>query len=360
MNRRAFLAATGAACSAALAGCASLTGDADDASDPVEPLDSSELPDGAYVPRHTDPMEMLGMQMDDGVHVMLSYTSPHHFYTVTGDRTNQAEVGDADAVHLMVSAWDGDTGLVPSDVEPTVTAYRDGEDLGEVTPWSMLSQPMGFHFGDNVAYDEGGEYTFEVSFSATSATAPSDLAERFASRTVEFVSEFDPASTEDLETSWNEDSYGDAGALEPMSMEMGETTMQTPQLPPIEELPGDPPEAQHTDDVALTVATADPADLGADHDAERHLVVPTRTRYNRYPVPNASLAATVTRDGEAVADVDLSEGVHGDYGHYYGAGVPALQSGDEVEVRVETPSQVARHSGYERAFLDHEPVTFTL
>lgn len=357
MHRRRFVAAVGAAGASVLAGCSS---QADDDGPPVEPVSRSELPEGAYVPRHVDPMEMVGMTMDDGVHVMLSYTTPHEFWTVTGERTNQAEVQDADAMHLMVSAWDGETGLVPPDVEPTITAVRDGESLPEVAPWPMLSQPMGFHFGDNVTYDEAGEYRFEVSFSATSATAPTELAERFEARTVEFTADLDPSDADDLEPTWNEDDYAEAGAVEPMSMEMDGMSMQTPQQPPVESLPGDPPAIQHTDDVALTVATADPAVVGADHDEAQHLVVPARTRYNRYPVPNVDLSATVTRDGESVADVELSEGVHGDYGHYYGAGVPALEAGDEVEVAVETPSQATRHEGYERAFLSHEPVTFTL
>jgi len=47
-------------------------------------------------------------------------------------------------------------------------------------------------------------------------------------------------------------------------------------------------------------------------------------------------------------------------GHYYGAGSPALQTGDTVEIEFTTPPQLARHRGYEQAFLALDQLTFTL
>jgi arylsulfatase A-like enzyme len=40
--------------------------------------------------------------------------------------------------------------------------------------------------------------------------------------------------------------------------------------------------------------------------------------------------------------------------------VDHLHSGDEIELTVTTPPQVARHEGYETAFLNMDTMTFTV
>lgn len=44
-------------------------------------------------------------------------------------------------------------------------------------------------------------------------------------------------------------------------------------------------------------------------------------------------------------------GLAGCTGYHYEAGVEGVESGDELEVSVETPPQVARHEGCETAFI---------
>jgi arylsulfatase A-like enzyme len=49
-------------------------------------------------------------------------------------------------------------------------------------------------------------------------------------------------------------------------------------------------------------------------------------------------------------------------GYHYGAalGDTAVESGDDLTLEVPTPPQVARHEGYETAFVDMAPVEVSL
>jgi len=48
-------------------------------------------------------------------------------------------------------------------------------------------------------------------------------------------------------------------------------------------------------------------------------------------------------------------------GYHYGAALPeSLASGDELTLTVDTPPQLARHEGYERAFLQMDPAAITV
>jgi hypothetical protein len=40
--------------------------------------------------------------------------------------------------------------------------------------------------------------------------------------------------------------------------------------------------------------------------------------------------------------------------------LPAAQSGDEIEMQIDSPPQAARHQGYETAFLDMPAVTVSV
>lgn len=52
---------------------------------------------------------------------------------------------------------------------------------------------------------------------------------------------------------------------------------------------------------------------------------------------------------------ELTQTLDSELGHHYG--VPAaLSPGAELEIRIETPPQVARHRGYDTAFLDMPPL----
>lgn len=354
-SRRELLAGLGVATAASLAGCAGgLVGDGGSPAPPSPAGDADS--DGAYVPTHRDGMRMIGMQRDGRLVATLSYTVPHEFFLVTGTRTNQATVAGDDTMHLMVQVMDAETDAVAPQVEPTIEMTRDGEPVGSNQPWPMLSQSMGYHFGDNVAASGEGSWRFDVRVNAATSVLSPGLAEVFTKRTFTFEREFAPEDAAGL--GFEDAGYraGEAGVLAPMSMEM----MTVPQQPRFDSLPIDVTEPGLTDDVTAAVGVHDdPASLGFEG-GESALVVSTQTRYNRYQLGFMGLRATVTRDGEEVFAGDLRSAVDGELGHYYGAATPPLEAGDVVEVEFVTPPQVARHIGYETAFLQLEPLTFTL
>jgi hypothetical protein len=47
-------------------------------------------------------------------------------------------------------------------------------------------------------------------------------------------------------------------------------------------------------------------------------------------------------------------------GYHYGAPIRGLASADRLTLSVTTPPQVARHEGYETAFLDLSPASLSL
>jgi hypothetical protein len=91
-----------------------------------------------------------------------------------------------------------------------------------------------------------------------------------------------------------------------------------------------------------------------------YLAVSARTPYNRMVIPAMGLEGTLTRDGETVFDGTLQRTLDPDLRYHYGATVEGVESGDELELRVTTPPQVARHEGYETAFVEMPATTLTL
>lgn len=313
-------------------------------------------PEGAYIPEHMDMMKMIGMETAERLMVSLSYTRPHEFFLVTGTRTNNVEIQTSDTMHLMTMVHDMQTGAIAPQVEPTITVSRDGDELVSNQPWPMLSQPMGFHFGDNVAVSGQAAYRFDVTVNAAQSVLPDELGDVFTKQSITFEAEFDPASASELGQKHTGDEAGTAGALPPMEMD----GMSIPQQPAYDEFPIELTGPQYTDDLGVAVGTHDdPTSLGFT-DGEIALVAATQTKYNRYPLGFMGVEATVTRDGDEVFADELSSAVDGELGHYYGAGTPALEVGDTVDLEFTTPPQVARHRGYERAFLELDTLTFTL
>jgi hypothetical protein len=351
MNRRQYLAVLGAGTLTGLAGCEMqpLGGDQDT---PTEGATS-----GIYRPTHRDEMQMLGRTSgsSDRLRVALSATIPHEFWLVTGQRTNRSEIRDEATMHLMASVWDRETGFVAPSVSPSITIFRDDEQVGSLTPWSMLSQPMGLHYGDNVAISGSGEYRFEVSVNGATEELSGGLGDVFQSDSVTITNSFDPETIGSLGTISAENS-GEPGAISPMQMEMITITQQLSYSDSA--LPFTEP--QQGSDIRTAVALAPSSDVDAFTDSDQALLVAPQTRYNRFPVPLMGVDVTVTRDGSTVFDGELSPGIHPDVGHYYGAGVSDIQSGDEITVSYTTPPQFARHVGYEVAFFELEDQTFTL
>lgn len=98
---------------------------------------------------------------------------------------------------------------------------------------------------------------------------------------------------------------------------------------------------------------------GTEDGAKRLAVFP-RTPYNRIVLPFMSLSATVVRDGQQVFDGLLKQTLDPDVGYHYSATVDGIQPGDDVVISVNTPPQIARHDGYETAFIDMQPVRITV
>jgi hypothetical protein len=83
-----------------------------------------------------------------------------------------------------------------------------------------------------------------------------------------------------------------------------------------------------------------------------YFYISARTPHNGIVLPMMGLDATLRRDGDAVWESTLPSGLDPNLGYHYGASVPGVREGDEVTITTTVPPQVARHDGYETAFLE--------
>jgi len=378
MHRRRFLAAGAAAASAGLAGCRSLFQTRSARSPPLV----SDRPDAVYVPSHVEGMEMVGTAAAGDFRVSLTYSYPHRFWLVSGDGTNQVEIEGSDSLHLMTTVWDPETGTVLPHGSVTTTITRDGESLTSgKSLWPMLSQNMGVHAGDNLALDGDGTYEVEVTVPPLPTRRAGALRDRFGElASTTFSLEFSQSTLEGISYETLSDRQGERDALDPMEMEM----MPVSATPPPGELPGalvgegtsgdarfvvsrldSPPAgvgAEGGESTATETATDDSGggSSGPDAGGERsYLAVSMRTPYNGYPIPQASLSATVDRGGTTVSDGSLTPTVDPDLGYHYGA-VADVESGDDLTLSVDAIPQIARHEGYETAFLAFDELSMTV
>ena len=351
-TRRAFLAAVGAAGVAGLAGCAGFELQSSNREPPLV----ENRPDAVYLPTHTEGMAMAGMRSDGDYSCALTYSFPHRFWTVSGNETTRVEVEDG-ALHLMPVVWHSKTGIVPSDVNPTVSISRDGDSVVDgLSPWTMLSQQMGFHFGDNVGLPEQGEYVITVSVGEPGSRRTGALAEAGPAE-FEFTLDYQRSELRELPfTDTPEARQGTLGAAPPMEMEM----VPLMRAPAVDDLPGSVRGTTESGDASLAVTTLNDATPFGGDEGQAYLAVSPRTPYNRFPLPLMALSATLTRGGETVFDGYLDEWIDADLGIHYGAAVDGVESGDELAISVDTPPLVSRHEGYETAFLNMPEATLTL
>ena len=352
-SRRAFLAGVGATGVGGLAGCLGFELE----SSSLEPSLVENRPDAVYVPTHTEGMAMGEMGSDGGYSCALTYSYPHRFWTVTGSDTTQVEVGSDDALHLMPVVWHSETGVIPSDVSPRVDVTRDGESVVDgLNPWPMLAQQMGYHFGDNIEIPEAGEYTVTVSVGAGGDRRTGPLADTAAAE-FEFTLDYQPSELRDLPfEDIAEARQGTLGAAEPMQMDM----VPTMQAPTADDLPGTVRGTTESGDAQFVVTTLDDATRFGGKEGQQYVAVSPRTPYNRFPLPQMSLSATLSRDGETRFDGYLNEWLDPDLGIHYGAVVEGVAVDDELTIAVDSPPQISRHEGYETAFLGMPDTTLTL
>lgn len=371
MNRRRFLhSATGAA-AVGLAGClGDGGGDATDTAAPdtgstpgptrsptdgPTPTSTPDGPSGVYVQSFRETMVTPGTATAGDYRFALLVAVPHRFWTVNLDERSVTEI-EEDDVHLMATVWDPETRTVLPNSNLSVEVTRDGELVTQEVIYRMLSQRMGFHYGANFPLDGDGAYTARLSVGGVSARKTGAFEGRFedgATAAVEF--EWSKRVREQLKTE-QLDQAGQRGALRPM--EMGEAPQ--PRAPKPAAFPGRVLGTGRSDDAKLVTVQLPAAEAGRFTDGRPYLAVSARTPFNRLVLPAMALSASVARDGEPVFERSLEPTLDPELGHHYGAPLPEpVRSGDEVTLRVGTPPQLARHEGYERAFLEMEPATVT-
>jgi hypothetical protein len=380
LSRR-LLLASGAAAAGALAGC---LGDGDPSSpEPVEGSNAPTLPavedppDAVYLPTHRESMEHLEPVEAGEYAVTPMLTYPHTFWLVTGAEREEV-TPQSTGVHLMATVWDADTGsVIPVDTGAGMRVLRDGDLVDQRAPWPMISQTMGFHFGDNVPLPEQGTYTVEFDLTplgGDTVRKTGEFADRFTEpRTVRFEFEFDQEFQESVVNGveyLDEDRWGEPGALDPMAgmggmddnggdsggMDDGgeddgnggmEMSMPFSDLQPADAYPGEDLGTPTSGDATFVVRYLEETRLSED---SGYLLVSPRTPYNRVPLADMALSVEGALEGELVQTLDS------ELGHHYGI-AGDLASGEQLDLVVESPPQVARHRGYETAFLEMPPMT---
>ncbi|MBB6645368.1 DUF7350 domain-containing protein [Halobellus ruber] len=338
MNRREVLAGAGTAAITSLAGCGGVSG-----------LFARPTPEGVYVPDHVEGMEMVGTATLGDVRVGLTYSYPHRFWTVERDGdgygTSRVDIADDDTVHLMAVPWDPETELVLPNTGLSVAIRTQGELVSQEVIYPMLSQRMGFHYGANFPLDGDGTYEVTVSVGGLSIPRYGGYEGRFdgaAEATIPF--EFSADALSAIPYRQLDERRFQPGAVDPMSMDAVPTGVAPDPLPGSQLGRGTSGDAVFLG----SVVTADR--FGPDP----YLAVSARTPYNGLVIPGAGLSASVEGSGP----VRLDAAIDPELGFHYGRAVPGLTPASDVEVAVDVPPQVARHVGYETAFL--EMPSFTL
>ncbi len=357
-RRRPFLRTVVAAGHLALAGCLNgrdgqepepSSGDGDPETDPLPFPEIEDPPDAVYLPTHREEMRTLDPVFagEYGLTPMLTY--PHPFWTVAGSVERTDPTAEED-VHLMVTVWDRETEtVVPIGAGTSLEVRTDGDLVDRRNLWVMLSQQMGLHVGDNLPLDGDGTYRVEGRIGSPSVRTTGAFANRFDAP-AEFAFEF--TFDDDLRAMaaevdyFDEDRWGEPGALEPMGHGVPYSA-----LAPADDLPGTLLGAPARDGVVFATTLLESGSRFVDG-GDRYLAISPRTPYNRCVLPGMALEATV---GDR--RIDLVETLDDELGYHYGGPLPDGAADDEVTVDVLTPPQVARHRGYERAFLETPTVT---
>ena len=364
MNRRKLLAAS--ATVPLLSGCLDGVVGSDDGTDDgtaedgtsenasSESKTTSDAPetDGVYVQPFVENMLTAGTATSGDYRFAVFYTFPHRFWTVTGNERSEQPMLDDHSLHLMASVWDPETETVLPDTGLSVEITRDGELVSEEVIYPMISQRMGFHYGANFTLGSDGTYAVDVSVGGMSTRRTGAFEGRFAdpeSATVEF--DFTQDQRDRL-TSQDVDAGGDPGAVQPMDMEM----LPIGRAASAETLPGTARGSATGDGVTYVVTTLSDERFGDG----TYVAVSARTRYNSLLLPEMGLSGTIERDGETLFDGEFERTLDPELDYHYGALVEDAAAGDDLSLSVEFPPQVARHEGYEEAFLETPTVDLTL
>ncbi|PSP74593.1 iron transporter [Halobacteriales archaeon QH_9_66_26] len=350
MKRRSILQACAGGLAAVSGGCLDAVGLQTQSAWRDPPL-VDDRPDGVYYPAVTEGMATYGTTTAGPYTVALTYSYPHRFWQVTGSEREKTVVGSEDSVHLMASIWDTQSGtVIPVDGLSAEVTTEDGELVAEEVIYPMLSQQMGYHSGANFALPGDGSYRAAVSIGGTAIRRTGRFTNRFDEpHTATFAFEFTSENLYDIEIRRLGEKAGTRGAVEPM--EMG---IPVGRAPPVERLPGTPI-GRATSGDAVVPMRAIPDESGGTR-----IAAFPRTPYNRIVLPLMALSATIERNAQTVAETPLTRTLDPRLGYHHAAPIEDVRPDDTLRVSVETPPQVARHDGYETAFLEMGPMTLSV
>lgn len=313
-----------------------------------EPSVVENRPNAVYYPSHIEGMEMAGMAKKESLKFALTYSFPHRFWTITGRNLNKVSIQQDDSVHLMGTVWDNETGIVLPAATLSVAVTKGGTTVDERPLWPMLSQNMGYHFGDNMSLEGSGMYTAKVRIGGMQSRGTGKLEGRFGQPvTLETEFTYSERTRNGIMFERLDEKKGTKGAVEPMDMDM----MPVASTPSVDELPGRAIGEATSGDGVFVATVLEDASRFTD-DGRPYLAVSARTPYNQFPLAFMSVSATLTRDASTVFDEALQPTIDHELKYHYGAAIESVESGDTLTITVGAPPQVARHEGYETAFLD--------
>ncbi len=374
-RRRLLAAAASAAATATTAGCLGGSGDAT-----ASPTAFSNPPEGVYVPTRVSEAAVIGTADAGPFRVGLLYSRPTRFWELVGETGYERGVASDDDVHLMALAWDPETGVVFPEAGLTVRIARSGTLVTQESVYAMLSQRLGFHYGDNVPLPGADTYEVTVTVGGLQLRRTGAFAGRFdsaASHTFEWL--YDPADRQALATE-RPAAAGETGTVAPVERR-GIPTTAGQAVPSLGREFG----RQTVDDAVIVpqLVTGNAAErllagldspesgsAGSDTQPRQYLAVSVLTRHLRFRLPSMGLRVVFDSETDGVASVQttLSRTVDPELGYHYGAAVPPAltetsdegASGVTVAVETLTPPQVARHEGYETAFRAFDTVRFSI
>ena len=314
---------------------------------PFAPPMVEDRPDAVYVPSHFEEMAPIGDAQSGPLSAVLRYSYPHRFWLITGTDRKRVQIESKHAIHLMAAVWDRESGRVIYGLNPRIEVTTGGAVVDERFLWPMISQPMGFHYGDNLPLDGDGRYSITLTVPPTGLETDSAFDGRLdRTATFEFEFDWDRSNLEDLEVNTVEEPRkGRSGALSPMSMgpEPSSTAPET--------LPGTALGTAVTDEISLRASLLEHAQPSPT------VYIVASTPHNGYSLSDIGMRASVDDSTEPIPirqAISPAEGIHYRLRH------PSLSSGETLRVEVLTQPQIARHEGYETAFTDPQAVEFSL
>jgi hypothetical protein len=247
----------------------------------------------------------------------------------------------------MASLWHTETETVfPVASGLRVRVAHPNGDVTRRAMWPMLTQNMGFHFGDNILIPEWGNHEITVDIGSPALQPQNRLQSSFVgTESVSTEINLQLSKRNRIAVDRQSQRRGNHTAAPPM--EMSDHPLSFAPWPG--ELPGRLLGRETSGDGVFL--------LFAEDDS---LVVSPRTPFNRFILPLMSLSASVERDGETVSERRLTPAIDATRQYHYRSPVEDIQSGDTVRISVDAPPQTARHIGYESAFLEMPDVTVTV